>query len=114
MKNIVFALSILFATAASVYAEETDDAFKFCQFIDRAQSTTSPCKISNTDLAVTIVLDLTVVEGRFFCQGTYNFLQQHDIPFPKGWTLNIKSPYSSKSNIAYCIPNPSETDIALE
>ena len=100
MKYLIAALTFAFISSAAG-ASPAEDAFKLCNLIDGTGLTSSPCEVSGWGSSVTASIDMSASEARDLCTKMSGFTAEQGWEL-SGWTLNIKSPYSGDSNIAYC------------
>lgn len=96
--------------ASTAQADSVDDtvkhAYALCQVFDSTGLTSSPCEVSGWNSTVTAVVDMTASEARKLCPQVADLMRQRGATFNRGWKLQIRSPYSGESSIAFCnLPN---------
>lgn len=100
----VFALALLMGSAMPAAAEDNsvNYAYALCSVIDSTGLASSPCEVSGWNSSVTATIDMTSTEARKLCGQVAGMMRQKGAGFGKGWTLQIKSPYSGGNSIAFC------------
>lgn len=82
-------------------AEQSNtNAFKMCEAIDSLRDATEPCRVRGTSVVVTMALSAQAAKK--YCGLAANEMRKAGKNFEKGWTLQIKSPYSNGNTIAVC------------
>jgi hypothetical protein len=83
-------------------ADTVSNAFALCSVIDSTGMASAPCEVSGWNSSVTAVIDMNSGEARKLCSQIAGLMRQKGLSFDKGWTLQIKSPYSGENSIAFC------------
>lgn len=104
MMKILFAgvMVLSFAQIARAENNTVANAYALCQVIDGTGLGSAPCDVSGWNQSVTAVLDMNSEEARSLCSQVATMVHQKGMTFDDGWTLQIQSPYSNGSSIAYC------------
>ncbi|MCQ1771318.1 hypothetical protein NOI24_08405 [Neorhizobium galegae] len=77
-------------------------AYALCSVVDGTGLASSPCEVSGWGSSVTATIDMNSTEARDLCQKVASLMRQKGVDFDRGWTFQIKSPYSGGNSIAYC------------
>ncbi|MCA0000918.1 MULTISPECIES: hypothetical protein [unclassified Mesorhizobium] len=77
-------------------------AYALCSVVDNTGLGSSPCEVSGWGQSVTATLDMDSGEARNLCVQIAGLMASKGAHFDKGWTFQIKSPYSNGNSIAYC------------
>jgi hypothetical protein len=103
LKKFVLAAAVMWIPAvAHADDESVKHAYAMCQAMDNTGLPSQPCEVSGWNRTVTVTIDMVSSEARTFCQGAAAKMHELGARFQGGWTLQIKSPYSGGSSIAYC------------
>lgn len=105
MKTLLAAACAFFLLACAANADSDTSvrsAYMVCAMVDQTGLASQPCEVSGWHSSVIATIDMNSGEARQLCGQIANLLHQKGIAFDKGWTLQIKSPYSSGNSIAYC------------
>lgn len=87
-------------------ADTVSNAYALCRVIDGTGLASSPCSVSGWQQAVTATIDMHAGEARKLCPRLVGMMREKNLRFDTGWKLEIKSPYSGSSTIAFCsLPN---------
>jgi hypothetical protein len=62
-----------------------------------------PCEVSGWSSTITLHVDMVSSEARNLCAMMQDYAKSSDLGFGGKWKLEIKSPYSGGSPIAYCM-----------
>lgn len=101
MKISVTAITTLLMLSLAK-ADTVGNAYALCRVIDGTGLSSSPCAVSGWQQAVTAVLDMNSGEARKLCGQVAGLMRDKKLSFERGWTLQIKSPYSGSNSIAFC------------
>lgn len=87
-------------------ADTVSNAYALCRVIDGTGFSSAPCSVSGWQQAVTATVDMHAAEARKLCPRLAGMMREKNMRFEAGWKLEIKSPYSGSSTIAFCnLPN---------
>lgn len=103
MRRVLLAACLILpAGYASAGPDPVSSAKAVCKAAD-AKLSTSPCLFSEADRTVTVSVDLSGQDARELCHTMQVSLMQEHIYFDgEPWRLNLKSPFSGESTIAFC------------
>lgn len=79
----------------------TQEARLICQALDQIGLASAPCTYSGWDSTITMTINMSVREARKLCRTMVKYSRDHKMGL-SGWRLEIKSPYSGNSSIAFC------------
>ncbi|KQY31805.1 hypothetical protein [Rhizobium sp. Root483D2] len=104
MKLAALSFIAVSAFATQAYAEDksVSYAYALCQIVDNTGLASAPCDVSGWNSSVTATIDMNSGEARDLCGKVANMLHEQGAVFSKGWTFQIKSPYSGENAIAFC------------
>lgn len=105
MNKLKIAVAILCGgciAASSAAADAVSSAYALCNVIDSTGLASAPCDVSGWNQSVTTVIDMNSGEARKLCTQIAGLMRERALSFDKGWTLQIKSPYSGGNSIAFC------------
>jgi hypothetical protein len=98
MKYLLLGWALVISNPA--FADSVDSAFALCRAIDGTGASSTPCKVST--YTVTATLDMDSSDARDFCSLMAQMVRDQNAGFDGRWTLQIKSPYSNGTSIAFC------------
>ncbi|MDO5648292.1 hypothetical protein [Paracoccus sp. (in: a-proteobacteria)] len=100
---IVFGLTLTDATAQTTSELDADirTARAICTVLERQGLLSQPCFFHGAK-TMTMHIDMAPAEARKFCAGFPAILEQLNLGRLRGWTVNIRSPFSGNNNIAMC------------
>lgn len=104
MKTLFWsAVALLTVTAPSSAAKllPTQEARVMCQAMDQTGLGSAPCEYSGWNSTITMTIDMAASEARGLCQQMVAYSRQSNLNLA-GWRLEIKSPYSGNTSIAFC------------
>lgn len=105
MKALIVAATLVL-TPLPVAADTVGNAYALCHVIDGRGFSSAPCSVSGWQQAVTATVDMHAAEARKLCPRLAGMMREKNMRFDAGWRLEIKSPYSGSSTIAFCnLPN---------
>lgn len=104
MKAWVLGCAVIMTAAPTAATEDksVQSAYALCSVIDGTGLASSPCEVSGWGSSVTATIDMTSSEARKLCSQISGEMRSRGVNFRKGWTLQIKSPYSGENSIAFC------------
>lgn len=104
MKLSVMTALLCLAMSAPVLAENrtVDFAYALCSVVDNTGLASAPCEVSGWNQSVTTTIDMNSGEARKLCAQVAGMMASKGAHFDRGWTFQIKSPYSGGNSIAYC------------
>lgn len=82
--------------------ENAENAHYLCSMLDGTGLMSEPCAVSGWNSSVTATIDMDGGEARDLCGKLARSMRSNGKTFDKGWTLQIKSPYSNDKSIAFC------------
>lgn len=105
MRSFVIAGAMATLMSTAVDAKDllpTQEARLICRALDRTGLTSAPCTYSGWNSTITMTIDMAASEARNLCQQLVAYSRQQRLNLP-GWRLEIRSPYSANSSIAFCM-----------
>lgn len=79
----------------------TQEARLMCTALDQTGLASAPCSYSGWNSSITMTIDMSANEARNLCQMMVKYARDKTLNL-KGWRLEIRSPYSGNSSIAFC------------
>lgn len=101
MKFLV-ATTALIVSAAVAKADDVTSANYLCALLDSTGMTSAECELSPWNSAVTTSIDMESGEARKLCAKLSGYMREKGYTFERDWQLQIRSPYSGESSIAFC------------
>lgn len=101
MKALIVAAALTLAPLPG-RADAVSNAYALCRVIDGTGFSSAPCSVSGRQQAVTATVDMHAAEARKLCPRLAGLTREKSLRFDAGWKLEIKSPYSGSSTIAFC------------
>lgn len=99
-------MAAMFLAAAPASAGTISSANALCRIIDGTGFSSAPCSVSGWHQTVTATVDMHAAEARKLCPRLAGLMREKRLSFDAGWKLEIRSPYSGSSTIAFCaLPN---------
>lgn len=92
----------LITTPATAKTDSVSSAYALCSVVDGTGLASAPCEVSGWNQSVTATIDMTSGEARKLCVQVADMIRQKGATFDRGWTFQIKSPYSGDNAIAFC------------
>lgn len=79
----------------------TQEARAMCLALDRTGLASAPCTYSGWNSTITMTINMAASEARSLCQQMVTHGRRNNLNL-SGWRLEIRSPYSGNSSIAFC------------
>lgn len=102
MKVLMALAAALLAAPGVGRADDAANATYLCAIINATGLTNTHCEMSTASSSVTSTIDMSAPEANKLCEKLVDLMAQRGRPFARHWVLNIRSPYSDKSRIAFC------------
>ncbi len=102
---LVTAVFVLAGTSGKSLADSASSvrsARYLCALIDATGLGSAPCSVSGWNSSVSLTLDVEPSDARAACRQVAAMVADAGHSFDDGWTLQIYSPYSGDTTIAYC------------
>lgn len=93
---------LLLTTPLIAIANSGESALRLCAMLDASNLLSKPCEVAGWGGTVNMTVDMSASEARKTCAAVVNIVQKQGLKFDRRWKLNIYSPYSGESTIAFC------------